>query len=220
MSRSRRTTAAASCQGGSFSLGWDSRLHADGEASLQARAYDPLGNVGTVTTAVTGANAPGANLLPNPSLEQDLDQDGIPDCRRYGGSGTSTVSYSLTSVAHSGNVAQQIDVTNFVSGARRLLVHQEAGRCAPLAQPGHVYEVSAWYTATGASRFTAYIQDASNTWVYLAQSPLLTPVASYTQAFWTTPVMPAGAQALSVSLTLVANGQLRMDDFDLHDTTD
>jgi len=203
---------------GSFSLGWDSTIHADGPAILKVRAWDTVGNMATATVNLTVANPAGANLMPNPSLELDLNQDQVPDCWYRGGSGTSTATYTLTSIAHSGGVAQQIDVTDFINGARRLVVKQDAGLCSPRVTPGHIYEVSAWYQANASSRFTAYVLDADNNWIYLAQSPLLSLAENYTRASWLIPAVPAGSRAISVGLTLVANGRLRMDDFDLHDT--
>ena len=165
----------------------------------------------------TAPPAPGANLLANPSLEQDHNEDQIPDCWQRGGSGTSTATYSLTTFAHSGAWAQQIDVTDYASGGRRLVIRQDLGVCAPMAFPGHVYDFSAWYTSTADSRFTAYVLDAAGNWGYFAQSPILPITVAYAQGRWTIPALPAGSQSLSVGLTLVANGQVRMDDFDLHE---
>jgi peptidoglycan/xylan/chitin deacetylase (PgdA/CDA1 family) len=167
----------------------------------------------------------GSNLAVNPSLEADRDENLVPDCWQPGSSGTNSAVYSLTSVAHSGGVAQQIDVTDLVSGGRRLVTLHDAGACAPRAYPGHVYEVSAWYTATATDpavtspvRFTGYYGNAGGVWVYFAQSPVLPVSAAYTQARWTLPPLPAGAELISVGMTLVANGQVRMDDFELRDT--
>jgi peptidoglycan/xylan/chitin deacetylase (PgdA/CDA1 family) len=161
-----------------------------------------------------GVPGPPANMLSNPSLEVDANGDAVPDCWQRGGTGTSTVTFTLTGNAHDGAVAQRMDVTSFTSGARRLVSRQDTGACAPPATPGRTYRVSAFYLANVQSRFTVYYR-ANGTWTYFGESPLLPSSASYRAASYVTPVLPAGANAISVGLSLYSVGSITMDDFTL-----
>ncbi|HKE18060.1 MAG TPA: polysaccharide deacetylase family protein [Kofleriaceae bacterium] len=168
-----------------------------------------------------GVPAPpsGSNLLVNPSLEVDANGDAVPDCWQRGGTGTSTATYTLTGNAHDGAVAQRIDVTSVTAGAaRRLVSKQDTGACAPAAQPGHQFRVSAFYLANAQPRFTAYYRAASGAWTYWTQGPLLPSSASYVAASFVTPPLPAGASAVSVGLSLYSVGSVTMDQFGLVET--
>jgi hypothetical protein len=156
-------------------------------------------------------------MLANPSLEVDANGDAVPDCWQRGGTGTSTATYTLTSNAHDGAVAQRIDVTSLTSGsARRLVSRQDAGTCAPAASPGHTYRVSAFYLANAQPRFTIYCR-ANGTWTFFTQSPLLPSSATYVPASYLTPALPAQASAISVGLSLYSVGSVTMDMFALAD---
>jgi len=181
----------------------------------------------TVDEVIGGAVQPGVpwpppgpvNMLQNPSLEVDANADAVPDCWQRGGTGTSTATFTLTSNAHNGSVAQRIDVTSLTPGsARRLVSKQDTGACSPVAWPGHVYRVSAFYIANAQPRFTIYYRAASGTWTYFAQSPLLPSSANYVAATYTIPALPAGASAISVGLSLYSVGSITMDSFTLVDT--
>lgn len=157
------------------------------------------------------------NLASNPSLELDAEGDAVPDCWQRGGTGTSTATYTLTNNAHHGVVAQRIDVTSVGPGAaRRLVTRQDTGTCAPVALPGHTYRTTAFYIANAQPRFTAYYR-ASGTWTFWAQSPFLPASAGYVSATYTTPPLPANANAISVGLSLYSVGSITMDDFNLVD---
>ncbi len=170
---------------------------------------------GEVQPPVEGPPVDPSNLLTNPSLEVDANGDAVPDCWQRGGTGTSTATYTLTSNAHDRFVAQRIDVTSVTTGAaRRLVSRQDTGACAPAATPGHSYRVSAFYIANAQPRFTVYYR-LNGTWTFWAQSPLLPTSASYVAATYTTPPLPAGANAISVGLSLYSVGSITMDDFSL-----
>jgi hypothetical protein len=181
--------------------------------------------VRTVDEVMGGDVQPGvpsgsANLLSNPSLEDDANGDAVPDCWQRGGTGTSTATYTLTSTAHDGAVAQRIAVTSLTAGAaRRLVSKQDTGACAPAAQPGHTYRVSAFYLANVQPRFTIYYR-AGGVWTFWTQSPLLPSSTSYVAASFVTPPLPAGASAISVGLSLYSVGSITMDQFALVDGAD
>jgi peptidoglycan/xylan/chitin deacetylase (PgdA/CDA1 family) len=173
---------------------------------------------GDVQPGVPGP-ASGSNLLANPSLEVDANGDAVPDCWQRGGTGTSTATYTLTSNAHDGAVAQRIDVTSVTAGAaRRLVSKQDTGACAPAAQPGHQFRVSAFYLANAQPRFTVYYRASSGAWTFWTQGPLLSSSASYVAASYVTPPLPAGASAISVGLSLYSVGSITMDQFVLVET--
>jgi peptidoglycan/xylan/chitin deacetylase (PgdA/CDA1 family) len=166
------------------------------------------------------APTPAGNMLRNPSLETDADGNQVPDCWQRGGFGTSTATYALVSDAFEGNVAQRITISSFTSGGRRLLSAQDLGTCAPAVTPGHRYTVSAFYKATTQPLFSIYYRTTNGAWIWLAQSALLPTSASYRQATYTTPAMPADATAISVALTIVNVGTITMDGFKLYDAAD
>ena len=75
---------------------------------------------------------PGTNGVVNPSLEtQDPYNSGTPYCWMTNTTGTNTASFTETSSVHSGQVAEQTNVSSFTSGAARLLIKQDLGECAP-----------------------------------------------------------------------------------------
>ena len=82
--------------------------------------------------------------------------------------------------------------------------------------PGKSYTVSVWYKspALGPIIF-GYYRNASGSWVYWSQSARFAAAASWTQASWTTPVLPAGATHISVGMGLQAVGSVTMDDLAL-----
>ena len=178
---------------------------------------------GTVKPGVNGPPPPPplntTNLIRNPSMETDSNNDGLPDCWQRGGYGTNTFTWSDTSDAHSGNVAQRVDIASFTSGDRRIMTPQDLGACAPGTVVGHTYQVSGWYKTNGNVRLVAYYRNAVGGWTFFAQGPQLpTSPTTYVQATWTTPAMPSGSTALSVGLSLRSTGFLQGDDFSLNDS--
>jgi hypothetical protein len=158
-----------------------------------------------------------AQLFKNPSLETDSNGDGTPDCWQRGGFGTNTFTWTRTSDAHSGSWAQQVRITSYTSGDRKLINLQDSGTCSPAAVTGHRYRISAWYKSTTSVRFKAYYRDSAGVWDYWTQGPLLPAASSYTRAEWTTPAAPSAARRLSLGLSLDRVGTLTVDDFTLSD---
>src|SRR5262249_6109572 len=135
---------------------------------------------GSVQPGVPGPIRPtSGNLIQNPSLENDANGDQIPDCWQRGGSGTNTATFALSSTAFQGSVAQQITITGYTSGARRLVTRQDSGNCAPPATPGHRYQVTGWYFANTPPRYTFYYRSAAGSWVWFAQSPQFPASSTY-----------------------------------------
>jgi hypothetical protein len=180
--------------------------------------------VALMDTVIGGALKPpvswppsSSQLFQNPSLEADSNGDGTPDCWQRGGFGTNTFTWTRTSDAHSGSWAQQVRITSYTSGDRKLISLQDSGTCAPAATSGHRYRISAWYKATTSVRFKAYTRDSAGVWDYWTQGPLLPAVSSYTRAEWTTPAVPGTARRLSLGMSIDRVGTLTVDDYSLND---
>jgi len=184
-----------------------------------------LAAVGTLTTDDYSLEDAGVAPPPvqtalgdNASLETDGNGDGVPDCYQVGASGTNTATWNRTADAHTGAYAERVDISSYTSGDRKLVTRQDATGCSPVATPGHTYQLGVWYKE-GPARFVVYYRDATGVWRYWTQSPVLSARASWTQATWTTPAVPAGATALSFGLNLAQSGTLVTDDYTMTDTT-
>ena len=199
-----------------YSIAWNSATASNGVHTLSAVARDAAGNLTTSTAvAVTVNNPTSQNLVANPSLEADANNDGIPDCWQLGGFGTNTFIWTRVAGAHSGSFAESLQMTARTSGDRKLLPTQDAGACAPAVTAGARYTVSAWYKSTVQAAFVVYYRNSAGTWTYWTTSPNTASAVSWTQANFTTPALPAGATHLSFGLALSAVGTLVTDDYAL-----
>lgn len=160
--------------------------------------------------------APAANLVPNPSLELDGNRDGVPDCWHRRGSGTNDATYALVDGAFDGAIAQQISMTSYTDGTRRLLTRPE---CPLVAMPGHAYRITSWYIADTPPRFAVYYRNAAGVWLSLAQSSPFPTSPTYALAAYTTPPLPADATAISVGMSIAGVGSLTMDAFSATDAS-
>ena len=200
-------------------LGWLEPRAAEG--TVVKTVAEVIG--GTVKPGVGGPPAAPpldrTNLLRNSAMEDDSNHDGVPDCWQRGGYGVNTFVWSTVSDAHSGSVAERVELTSVSSGDRKMISPQDLGACSPPAVVGHNYRVSGWYKSTVSVRLVVYYRDAANRWLYLAQSPQL-PASpeSFRNAIWTTPVMPEGSRGLSVGFALGTVGSLIADDITLNDS--
>jgi peptidoglycan/xylan/chitin deacetylase (PgdA/CDA1 family) len=201
-----------------YEIDWDTAPYAGTTVTLVARAFDNAGNTATsASRQVSVAAAAPTNLVQNPSLEINANGDQVPDCWQRGGSGTNAATFTLTTNAFTGSVAQRIDMTSYSSGARRIVTLQDAGTCAPAASAGRRYTVTGHYISNTQPVFTIYYRNASGTWVFFAQSPALPASSTYRLGSYTTAPLPSGATAISVGLSIIRLGSLTMDDFTLVD---
>jgi hypothetical protein len=167
-----------------------------------------------VTVTVTNNN-----LLQNPSLETA--SGSTPTCWLLGAAGTNTATWTRTTDAHIGSFAENLNITSYTSGDRKLVNAQDAGTCAPRANAGHTYTVTAWYkvpTGSANPRFWLYYRNSSGSWVFLTESASYPSNSTWTFASWTTPAIPAGATNISVGMGLINAGSVTMDDFGLYAT--
>jgi peptidoglycan/xylan/chitin deacetylase (PgdA/CDA1 family) len=206
---------ATGTTGPSYTATWDSSTVGDGAVTVTARATDNGGNSGTSTpVAMTVSNAAsrGGNMLTNASLETATGGS-TPDCWQLGGTGTNSYTWSRTSNAHSGSWAENVTISSYTSGDRKLVPSQAANACSPRITPGSTYHLSAWYQSTATAHIVAYYQNSSGSWVYWTQSPAFAASSSWAQASWTTPALPAGAVAFSFGVNIAATGSLTTDDY-------
>jgi peptidoglycan/xylan/chitin deacetylase (PgdA/CDA1 family) len=170
------------------------------------------------------------NLVQNPSLEMlrgGKSSAGEPLCFQQGGATVTgnSASWTLTSDAHSGAVAERVDVTNWTAGDRKLVLTQRQAEqsCFGAVLPGRTYSTWAWYkgdwtfssaTPTKVSIAT-YYRNAAGTWLYWQSSPLLAPTSAWTLASFTSTALPAGATAISFGLAIQGSGTVTTDDYAL-----
>jgi peptidoglycan/xylan/chitin deacetylase (PgdA/CDA1 family) len=200
-----------------YLMTWNSLLANDGPATLVAKAFDAAGNVATTATInVTVSNSQAGNLLTNPSLEMDANNDKIADCWQRAGYGTNAFTWARLSgaaTAHSGNFASSLQVTSLTSGDRKLVQFQDAGTCAPTVTAGARYTVGGWYKSTVPTGIVVYYRSSAGVWTYWKSSATLPAANDWAQASYTTPAIPAGATALSFGLYLNNVGTLVTDDY-------
>src|SRR5262249_17494325 len=188
---------------------------------ITARAYDAAGNQTTSPGVNVTVAAPppggGSALIKNSSLETAT--GGLPDCWQLGSAGTNTAVWTRSSDAHSGSFAENVQISAFSSGDRKLVVKQDAGSCAPSVGSGATYQLSGWYKSDSPTQFVVFTRNApTRAWSSWKQSPSFAASSSYRQATWTTPAVPAGVSSLSFGLSLAQVGSLTVDDFDLAPT--
>ncbi|MDQ0031488.1 S-layer homology domain-containing protein [Arthrobacter bambusae] len=165
--------------------------------------------------AVPPPPTPGTNMIQNPSLETLVNT--VPQCWAAGGYGTNTPAFSIVTPGHTGNNAEQLTMTGWVSGDAKLLPALDLGGCSPTGIPGHTYQLKAWYKSTVDTQFEVYYRTGSGFWQYWTASPLVVPAANWTQITWNTPPLPAGASGISWGLNIQANGTITTDDYEMYD---
>jgi peptidoglycan/xylan/chitin deacetylase (PgdA/CDA1 family) len=177
--------------------------------------------VKTVGQVIGGPFKPGVTVNPpapsstlqNPSLETTDSSTGFPKCWQAGGWGSNTVAWANTSAAHTGTHAENLTITNYSSGDAKLLPTLDQGTCSPTVVPGNTYGLSVWYKSTAVTQFALYYRTTNGAWFYWTSSPWFAAAANWTQATFTTPAVPAGANGMSFGLALIANGTLTTDDY-------
>jgi hypothetical protein len=136
-----------------------------------------------------------------------------PDCWQLGGTGTNTFTWTRSSTAHSGSLGENVTITAYTNGDRKLVTSQGANACSPRVSPGGTYNLGGWYQSNQPAHITAYYKNASGSWVYWTQSPAFAASGGWAHATWTTPAVPAGATAVSFGINLAAVGSLTTDDY-------
>ena len=175
---------------------------------------------GPVQPGVQGPASPpapnGTNGLRNASLEQDTNADSAPDCWAFGGFGNNSAAWTRTSAAHTGSVAERVDVSNYVSGDNKLFVQEDLGSCSPSVVPGHRYAITSWYQSTAPVSFLASTRDAT-AFSFWTESPQFPASAGWAQASVGDAGHPAGVNGIAFGLTIKTNGSLTVDDLGIDD---
>ena len=176
---------------------------------------------GTVQPGVNGPTLPmePGNLVPNPSLEA-VGSANLPSCYQLGGFGSNSFSWNRVTDAHTGGYAEQLDITNYTTGDRKLVMQQNTGGCSPHVTPGNKYRARVWYKgAWGPAtqvRLVVYYRDSDQVWKYWKTGPVLPTGETWQQSTdFVTPAVPAGATALSFGLAMTGRGSLVTDDYSL-----
>jgi peptidoglycan/xylan/chitin deacetylase (PgdA/CDA1 family) len=170
------------------------------------------------------------NLVQNPSLETlrpAKSPAGEPLCFQQGGASvaSNSASWTLTSDAHSGAVAERVDATNWTAGDRKLVLTQRQAEqsCLAAVTPGRTYSMWVWYKGNWAFSgpsptkvsLASYYRNAAGAWVYWQSSPLLAPTSAWNLASFTSAPLPAGATAISFGLAIQGSGTVTTDDYAL-----
>jgi peptidoglycan/xylan/chitin deacetylase (PgdA/CDA1 family) len=169
-----------------------------------------------VAGPTTPAAGPGVNAMTNSSMET-AGLLGLPECWMQGGYGANTPAFSTVSPGRTGGTAGKVTMTGYTDGDAKLLPQFDGGSCSPTVVPGHSYSLRTWYTSTAATQFTVYLRTDSGAWQYWTSSPWFDRSASYTEAVWQTPTIPAGMSGISFGLNIFSNGEITTDDYSLYD---
>jgi peptidoglycan/xylan/chitin deacetylase (PgdA/CDA1 family) len=184
---------------------------------------------------------PAVNLVQNPSLEQfagvsttpsgNTTTDGKePVCFQQAGAGVTgtTAKWGMTSDAHSGAYAENVTVSNWTSGDRKLVLTQRGSQASCLAAvtPGKTYSLWVWYkgnfqdTGSGATKVSiaTYYRTGSGstaTWNYWQSGPLMpsTGGSFWNAAYFVTAPLPSNATAVSYGLAITGVGSVTTDDY-------
>ncbi len=189
----------------------------------------PLGTeVRTMQEVMGGAVRPAVHPSPkaptaalkNPSLEDEENGDGVPDCWQLGPVHGGAVRAERSAEAHSGAWAYRLERVEASGGAASLQVLRDDGTCAPAVTPGRGAQVSFWYRSSTPLHLEAAVRGADETWREWDRGPSLPAAEVWTEASWEVPLaLPADAHALSVGVALDGVGWALVDDFELAEET-
>lgn len=168
----------------------------------------------------TRPGASGCRWRRQPALESwsgtEWERGWVPDCWVPAGYGTNTYSWSRRTDAHTGGFGEQLVVSSWSSGDRKLIQPLNARGCAPTVRPGGTYEAGEWYRSTNPVRFVVYTRDAtSGTWTFWKTSPFFASASGWAHAGWALPSIPSGVSAISLGLALSSASTATYDDAEL-----
>jgi hypothetical protein len=176
------------------------------------RRFAAVVAVVAVTCVLPASAAAAPTAVQNPSLEQVT--GGQPSCFSRGGWGTSTVTWSLTTAAHTGQVAQSVTVSGYASGDRKLLITENTA-CAPAVTPGRTYTLSVFYRSTTAKNSLTVFRHSAAGWTYWTDLKTLPAATAWAKASVVTPAVPDGTDQISFGISIAGNGTLVTDDYAL-----
>ena len=176
--------------------------------------------VPTTTTTVPVPPAPPLPVaLTNPGFEIDANANGVADCWLRGSAGTNSATWVRSPNAHSGAVAEEVTISSYTSGDRKMVQSLDNGTanggCAPSVSDAATYSLSLWYRSTAASSMVVFLRDSAGVWKYWKTGPTLTASPTWATTTFSTGKLPAGTTALSYGLALKSVGTLATDDYSM-----
>ena len=177
----------------------------------------------TTTSSTTTTTPPPPASIPvplvNADLELDANNNGVSDCWLRGSSGTTTGTWKRTTDARSGTSAEEVTISAFTRGDRKLVQLLDNGTanggCAPSVSDAATYSLSVWYRSTGTSNIVVFTRDGAGVWKYWKTGPMVFPSASWSVTTYSPGRLPAGTTAISYGLALVSAGTLATDDYSM-----
>jgi Domain of unknown function (DUF1929) len=150
--------------------------------------------------------------VPNGDLE--FVQAGKPECFVPVGWGDHTATWSMTSDAHSGSVAEAVDVTNYGTGDAKLIMAENIA-CSPAVTAGKRYTLSVFYKSTSSAlQLTAFRHSAAG-WTFWTDVEAQPASTGWREARAITPPVPAGTDQVSFGISIASNGRLVTDDYSI-----
>lgn len=174
----------------------------------------------TTTTTITTPPPPAISVpLVNADLETDANRNGVSDCWLRGSSGSNTATWKRSTDAHSGTAAEEVAISSFTSGDRKIVQLLDNGTanggCAPSVSDASTYSLSLWYRSTGKNNMVVFTRDAAGVWKYWRTGPVVAPSATWASTTFAPGKLPAGTTALSYGLALASAGTLATDDYSM-----
>lgn len=173
----------------------------------------------TTTSTTTPTPPPIPMSIPNAGLETNIDTKPVSDCWLRGYARTNTATWNRTSGSHSGSWAEEVTITEFTSGDRKLVSTLDSGTanggCAPSVDSESSYRLGSWYRSTAETRFVVFLRDSGGAWRYWRTGPWINSSPGWSEAFYETGQLPAGTTAISFGLALSSVGTLATDDYSL-----
>lgn len=173
----------------------------------------------TTTTTTVPQTPPTAVAMVNAGLELDADKNGLSDCWLRGYAGTNTATWKRTTSAHTGGFAEEVTISSFTNGDRKIVPMLDSGTanggCSPSVSGSNSYSLNVWYRSTGVSNMVVFLRDSSGAWRYWRTGPIVSPSSTWATTSMTTGALPVGTTAISYGLALEAVGTLATDDYSM-----
>ena len=177
----------------------------------------------TTTSTAPTTTVPPAPPVPvamvNADLEIDANANGVSDCWLRGQAGTNSATWKRTTDAHSGTAAEEVTISAFTSGDRKIVPMLDNGTanggCAPSVRDSITYSMSVWYRSTGASNIVVFTRDSAGAWKYWRTGPQVAPSGTWARTNFSPGALPAGTTAISFGLALKQAGTLATDDYSM-----
>ncbi len=151
-------------------------------------------------------------VVPNSGFEEDIDKNNLPDYWDLIGWGDTSYRYARVAGGHTGSYSERLDIYQNNGGDRKVVTSQKDLTRALSAVGGSRYQIGGYYKGTIPIQFVIYYRDASNRWVWLAESPAYMAHSGWAKATWDTPALPADAKKISIGFQAKRVGTAFFDD--------